>query len=141
MYPKAPNKVGTVVKTVGPASWGAFAHVLHTLQDGVVNTTKESGMNQEGPYMRQTEHISGVASYLTKFSPSVVMSRTCGMIPQGEWVKKGCSYCRCGYGILHCFHDVFHDNCGKTVCHYNGWWWSVDFWRSSQNPFHTFFTR
>ncbi|XP_062340183.1 teratocarcinoma-derived growth factor 1 [Osmerus eperlanus] len=40
--------------------------------------------------------------------------RTCGMIPQGEWVKKGCSYCRCGYGILHCFHDVFHDDCDDT---------------------------
>uniref|UniRef100_A0A3Q0S1L7 EGF-like domain-containing protein n=1 Tax=Amphilophus citrinellus TaxID=61819 RepID=A0A3Q0S1L7_AMPCI len=29
--------------------------------------------------------------------------RTCGLIPHGEWVQKGCSYCRCGYGLLHCF--------------------------------------
>uniref|UniRef100_A0A3Q1J4K6 EGF-like domain-containing protein n=1 Tax=Anabas testudineus TaxID=64144 RepID=A0A3Q1J4K6_ANATE len=40
--------------------------------------------------------------------------RTCGMIPHGEWVQKGCSYCRCGYGILHCFPHVFHKDCGKT---------------------------
>lgn len=40
--------------------------------------------------------------------------RNCGMIPHGEWVQKGCSYCRCGYGALHCFHHVFHDNCDDS---------------------------
>ncbi|KAG7498185.1 hypothetical protein JOB18_000725 [Solea senegalensis] len=29
--------------------------------------------------------------------------RNCGSIPHGVWVRKGCSYCRCGYGVLHCF--------------------------------------
>ncbi|XP_010896579.1 teratocarcinoma-derived growth factor 1 [Esox lucius] len=38
--------------------------------------------------------------------------RSCGVIPHGEWVQKGCSYCRCGYGLLHCFPEVFHNNCG-----------------------------
>ncbi|XP_006782169.1 teratocarcinoma-derived growth factor 1 [Neolamprologus brichardi] len=37
--------------------------------------------------------------------------RTCGLIPHGEWVQKGCSYCRCGYGTLHCFANVFHKDC------------------------------
>ncbi|KAF1377151.1 hypothetical protein PFLUV_G00197610 [Perca fluviatilis] len=35
--------------------------------------------------------------------------RSCGLIPHGEWVQKGCSYCRCGYGVLHCFPHVFND--------------------------------
>lgn len=39
--------------------------------------------------------------------------RNCGVIPHGEWVQKGCSYCRCGYGMLHCFPQVFHSDCGK----------------------------
>uniref|UniRef100_A0A3Q3WE68 EGF-like domain-containing protein n=1 Tax=Mola mola TaxID=94237 RepID=A0A3Q3WE68_MOLML len=41
-------------------------------------------------------------------------NRSCGMITHGEWVQKGCSYCRCGYGILHCFPSVFHKDC--AVC-------------------------
>ncbi|KAK2888600.1 protein Cripto-like [Channa argus] len=40
--------------------------------------------------------------------------RTCGMIPHGEWVQKGCSYCRCGYGVLHCFPHVFHKDCDDS---------------------------
>lgn len=40
--------------------------------------------------------------------------RSCGLISHGEWVQKGCSYCRCGYGILHCFANIFHKDCGKT---------------------------
>jgi len=45
--------------------------------------------------------------------------RNCGIIPHGEWVQKGCSYCRCGYGVLHCFPHVFHDNCdGSEEVHW-----------------------
>ncbi|XP_030599136.1 teratocarcinoma-derived growth factor 1 [Archocentrus centrarchus] len=40
--------------------------------------------------------------------------RTCGLIPHGEWVQKGCSYCRCGYGLLHCFANVFHKDCNDS---------------------------
>ncbi|KAM4624100.1 cryptic protein-like [Polymixia lowei] len=40
--------------------------------------------------------------------------RSCGLIPHGEWVQKGCSYCRCGYGILHCFPHVFHKDCDDS---------------------------
>ncbi|MBN3289936.1 CFC1 protein, partial [Polypterus senegalus] len=40
--------------------------------------------------------------------------RNCGAIPHGEWVQKGCSYCRCGYGVLHCFPRVFQENCDDT---------------------------
>ncbi|XP_063067735.1 teratocarcinoma-derived growth factor 1 [Engraulis encrasicolus] len=39
--------------------------------------------------------------------------RYCGVIPHGEWVQKGCSYCRCGYGVLHCFPQVFQ-NCDDS---------------------------
>uniref|UniRef100_A0A3Q3WKF4 EGF-like domain-containing protein n=1 Tax=Mola mola TaxID=94237 RepID=A0A3Q3WKF4_MOLML len=41
-------------------------------------------------------------------------NRSCGMITHGEWVQKGCSYCRCGYGILHCFPSVFHKDCDDS---------------------------
>ncbi|KAI3362157.1 hypothetical protein L3Q82_012218 [Scortum barcoo] len=41
--------------------------------------------------------------------------RSCGSIPHGEWVRKGCSYCRCGYGILHCFPHVFHKDCANST--------------------------
>ncbi|KAF3847073.1 hypothetical protein F7725_020101 [Dissostichus mawsoni] len=40
--------------------------------------------------------------------------RNCGAIPHGEWVQKGCSYCRCGYGALHCFPHVFHKDCDDS---------------------------
>ncbi|XP_068609292.1 teratocarcinoma-derived growth factor 1 [Brachionichthys hirsutus] len=40
--------------------------------------------------------------------------RSCGSVPHGEWVQKGCSYCRCGYGVLHCFPDIFHKDCGDS---------------------------
>ncbi|XP_072228037.1 teratocarcinoma-derived growth factor 1 [Leuresthes tenuis] len=40
--------------------------------------------------------------------------RSCDFIPHGEWVQKGCSYCRCGYGILHCFPHVFHKDCDDS---------------------------
>uniref|UniRef100_A0A667XMV0 EGF-like domain-containing protein n=2 Tax=Myripristis murdjan TaxID=586833 RepID=A0A667XMV0_9TELE len=40
--------------------------------------------------------------------------RSCGLIPHGEWVQKGCSYCRCGYGALHCFPHVFHEDCDDS---------------------------
>ncbi|KAJ4930578.1 hypothetical protein JOQ06_024887 [Pogonophryne albipinna] len=40
--------------------------------------------------------------------------RSCGAIPHGEWVQKGCSYCRCGYGALHCFPHVFHKDCDDS---------------------------
>uniref|UniRef100_A0A8C8K272 Cryptic/Cripto CFC domain-containing protein n=1 Tax=Oncorhynchus tshawytscha TaxID=74940 RepID=A0A8C8K272_ONCTS len=40
---------------------------------------------------------------------------SCGIIPHGEWVQKGCSYCRCGFGVLHCFPRVFHEDCDQEV--------------------------
>ncbi|XP_051971959.1 teratocarcinoma-derived growth factor-like [Xyrauchen texanus] len=40
--------------------------------------------------------------------------RDCSVIPHGEWVQKGCSYCRCGYGLLHCFPHVFSNNCDDS---------------------------
>ncbi|XP_051765726.1 teratocarcinoma-derived growth factor 1 [Ctenopharyngodon idella] len=40
--------------------------------------------------------------------------RDCGVIPHGEWVQKGCSYCRCGYGLLHCFPHVFSKDCDDS---------------------------
>ncbi|KAM9734827.1 teratocarcinoma-derived growth factor 1 [Menidia menidia] len=40
--------------------------------------------------------------------------RMCDFIPHGEWVQKGCSYCRCGYGVLHCFPHVFHKDCDDS---------------------------
>ncbi|XP_041816562.1 teratocarcinoma-derived growth factor 1 [Chelmon rostratus] len=40
--------------------------------------------------------------------------RSCGLIPHGEWVQKGCSYCRCGYGVLHCFPHIFQKDCDDS---------------------------
>ncbi|XP_041825369.1 teratocarcinoma-derived growth factor 1 [Melanotaenia boesemani] len=40
--------------------------------------------------------------------------RNCDFIPHGEWVQKGCSYCRCGYGMLHCFPHVFQKDCDDS---------------------------
>uniref|UniRef100_UPI00398F1524 cryptic protein-like n=1 Tax=Pristiophorus japonicus TaxID=55135 RepID=UPI00398F1524 len=28
--------------------------------------------------------------------------RNCEYIPEGAWVRKNCTWCRCSYGILHC---------------------------------------
>ncbi|XP_034048252.1 teratocarcinoma-derived growth factor 1 [Thalassophryne amazonica] len=40
--------------------------------------------------------------------------RRCGLVRHGEWVQKGCSYCRCIHGVLHCFPDVFHKDCDDS---------------------------
>ncbi|XP_077593717.1 teratocarcinoma-derived growth factor 1 [Stigmatopora nigra] len=40
--------------------------------------------------------------------------RHCGVIPHGDWVRKGCAYCRCGYGFLHCFPHIFHKDCNDS---------------------------
>ncbi|XP_029986153.1 teratocarcinoma-derived growth factor 1 [Sphaeramia orbicularis] len=40
--------------------------------------------------------------------------RRCGAVPHGSWVQKGCSYCRCGYGVLHCFPHVFNKDCDDS---------------------------
>ncbi|XP_069543806.1 teratocarcinoma-derived growth factor 1 [Brachyistius frenatus] len=40
--------------------------------------------------------------------------RSCGPVPHGAWVRKGCSYCRCIYGVLHCFPHVFHKGCDDS---------------------------
>ncbi|XP_027881498.1 teratocarcinoma-derived growth factor 1 [Xiphophorus couchianus] len=40
--------------------------------------------------------------------------RRCDVVPHGEWVQKGCSYCRCFYGVLHCFPHVFHEDCDDS---------------------------
>lgn len=47
----------------------------------------------------------------------LLLCRSCGLISHGEWVQKGCSYCRCGYGVLHCFANIFHNDCGKRRKH------------------------
>ncbi|XP_030284105.1 cryptic protein-like, partial [Sparus aurata] len=41
----------------------------------------------------------------------------CGSSPHAEWVQRGCSYCRCGYGVLHCFPHVFHKDCRRNTHH------------------------
>lgn len=40
--------------------------------------------------------------------------RNCGLVPHGQWVQKGCSYCRCGYGKFHCFPHIFHKDCDDS---------------------------
>lgn len=40
--------------------------------------------------------------------------RSCGPVPRGEWVQKGCSFCRCLYGYLHCFPHVFQKDCDDS---------------------------
>ncbi|TFK15582.1 GRB2-associated-binding protein 3 [Platysternon megacephalum] len=35
----------------------------------------------------------------------------CGSVAHGVWVQKGCRFCRCGYGILHCLSEITQDNC------------------------------
>ncbi|XP_067908745.1 cryptic protein-like [Heterodontus francisci] len=36
--------------------------------------------------------------------------RNCGNIPEGAWVPKNCTWCRCSYGILHCIQGS-QDDC------------------------------
>ncbi|XP_043557374.1 cryptic protein-like [Chiloscyllium plagiosum] len=36
--------------------------------------------------------------------------RNCGSIPEGAWVPKNCTWCRCSFGILHCIQGS-QDNC------------------------------
>ncbi|XP_078533516.1 cryptic protein-like [Lissotriton helveticus] len=42
-------------------------------------------------------------------------TRSCGVLAHGQWVMKGCSWCRCGYGVLHCFQRAHEENCGSAV--------------------------
>ncbi|XP_060618035.2 cryptic protein-like [Anolis sagrei] len=37
----------------------------------------------------------------------------CGPFKHGEWMRKGCQLCRCGYGILHCLSEHI-TNCVVT---------------------------
>uniref|UniRef100_H3ADR2 EGF-like domain-containing protein n=1 Tax=Latimeria chalumnae TaxID=7897 RepID=H3ADR2_LATCH len=37
--------------------------------------------------------------------------RNCGGISHGEWVSNGCSWCRCGYGVFHCFQHASQEDC------------------------------
>uniref|UniRef100_A0A7M4ETT4 EGF-like domain-containing protein n=1 Tax=Crocodylus porosus TaxID=8502 RepID=A0A7M4ETT4_CROPO len=39
--------------------------------------------------------------------------RNCGPVAHGAWIIKGCRFCRCGYGMLHCLSGRTQDNCGK----------------------------
>uniref|UniRef100_A0A8C4VIH6 EGF-like domain-containing protein n=1 Tax=Gopherus evgoodei TaxID=1825980 RepID=A0A8C4VIH6_9SAUR len=34
----------------------------------------------------------------------------CGSVAHGVWVQKGCRFCRCGYGVLHCLSEIMQDN-------------------------------
>ncbi|XP_051890339.1 cryptic protein-like [Pristis pectinata] len=36
--------------------------------------------------------------------------RNCGYIPEGAWVPKNCTWCKCSYGILHCVQGS-QDDC------------------------------
>ncbi|XP_032887413.1 cryptic protein-like [Amblyraja radiata] len=36
--------------------------------------------------------------------------RNCGYIPEGAWVSKNCTWCKCSYGILHCIKGS-QDDC------------------------------
>ncbi|XP_013871126.1 teratocarcinoma-derived growth factor [Austrofundulus limnaeus] len=40
--------------------------------------------------------------------------RKCGVVPHGQWVQRGCSYCRCVYGLLHCFPHIFNTDCDDS---------------------------
>uniref|UniRef100_A0A8C4VIK5 EGF-like domain-containing protein n=1 Tax=Gopherus evgoodei TaxID=1825980 RepID=A0A8C4VIK5_9SAUR len=39
----------------------------------------------------------------------------CGSVAHGVWVQKGCRFCRCGYGVLHCLSEIMQDNCDSFV--------------------------
>ncbi|XP_078053899.1 cryptic protein-like [Mustelus asterias] len=40
--------------------------------------------------------------------------RNCGNIPEGAWIPKNCTWCRCSYGILHCIQGSEDDCDMKT---------------------------
>ncbi|KAJ1207239.1 hypothetical protein NDU88_002631 [Pleurodeles waltl] len=42
-------------------------------------------------------------------------TRSCGVLAHGQWLMKGCFWCRCGFGALHCFHRAPEENCGKIT--------------------------
>ncbi|XP_069482653.1 cryptic protein-like [Ambystoma mexicanum] len=41
--------------------------------------------------------------------------RSCGVLAHGQWAVDGCFWCRCGYGLLHCFRRAPEENCGTAV--------------------------
>lgn len=59
-------------------------------------------------------YLACIDMYLSLLCPFCAY-RSCGTIPHGVWVQKGCSYCRCGYGVMHCFPQVFHEDCGENA--------------------------
>lgn len=116
------NRVAAAVRMEEPVSWAASVPVCPSSQEGAASTTNASG-KQEG---NGTSRVFLTQSHIfVSFAPlpcgTLIVSsvcRKCGVIPHGEWVQKGCSYCRCGYGVLHCFPNVFNKHCGKmnTQC-------------------------
>lgn len=116
---KVLHRVVTAAKTGVLASWEVSALVRSTLPAGAASTMNASG-NQRAQISYTFSHCNTHKSLTVGFQ-LLSLYRNCGVILHGEWVQKGCSYCRCGYGMLHCFPQVFHSDCGKllTIRDYN----------------------
>ncbi|XP_069482652.1 teratocarcinoma-derived growth factor-like [Ambystoma mexicanum] len=39
-----------------------------------------------------------------------IRTSDCGPVRNGNWLERGCSFCRCVYGVMHCFLK-FQDGC------------------------------
>ncbi|XP_030623930.1 teratocarcinoma-derived growth factor 1 [Chanos chanos] len=72
------------------------------------NCCKNGGTCILGSFCACPKHFSGRSC---EYDERV---RDCGAIPHGEWVQKGCSYCRCGYAVLHCFPKIFSADCDDS---------------------------
>lgn len=102
------SRAAAAARTEEPASWAASAPVRRSSPGGTASTTSASGEATPGDPPRPWPGPCSSAVFTLLW-----LCRSCGLISHGEWVQKGCSYCRCGYGILHCFANIFHKDCGK----------------------------
>ncbi|KAJ1158345.1 hypothetical protein NDU88_011036 [Pleurodeles waltl] len=45
-----------------------------------------------------------------RFCEFDIRTSDCGSVRNGDWLERGCSFCRCVYGVMHCFLK-FQDGC------------------------------